>query len=159
MKKVFLCFFVCVASFAAMAQSAFVTTGGDASGIGGIVSYTVGQTAYQQETSANGSITEGVQQPYEISVVGIDEHSEITLQATVFPNPTSDYLTLAIDTENTNVQYELFLLNVNGQLLQKIETTDSHTILDISSVAEGIYFLRVQSQNQVLKSFKIVKIK
>jgi len=54
------------------AQEAVLATGADAAGSGGKVSYSVGQIAYTSQTGSNGSVTQGVQQPYEIfATVGV----------------------------------------------------------------------------------------
>ncbi|MCB0409870.1 MAG: hypothetical protein KDD29_06595, partial [Flavobacteriales bacterium] len=50
------------------AQENTVSSGGDALGVGGSASYSVGQVVYTTHTGVNGSIAQGVQQPYEISV-------------------------------------------------------------------------------------------
>lgn len=52
----------------AQAQQATTATGGNASGSGGPVAYSVGQVVYTTNTSSNGSVAQGVQQPYEISI-------------------------------------------------------------------------------------------
>lgn len=51
------------------AQESLNTTGNNDSNNNGSVSYSVGQITYQTNTGTNGSIIEGVQQPYKISVV------------------------------------------------------------------------------------------
>jgi hypothetical protein len=62
------------------AQEVIPAVGGNASGSGGSVSYSVGQVAYQTHTGTNGSVVEGVQQPYEISVLtAIEEAKNINL--------------------------------------------------------------------------------
>lgn len=48
------------------AQQTVPATGGNATGSGGTVNYTVGQAAYTTQTGSNGTITQGVQQPFEI---------------------------------------------------------------------------------------------
>jgi hypothetical protein len=53
----------------ALAQETATGTGGDATGTGGTSSYSVGQILYTTNTGTNGSINQGVQQPYEISIV------------------------------------------------------------------------------------------
>ena len=64
-----------------MAQSAIVPVGGDAQSSSGSVSYTVGQIAVQTAANSNGSfsVAEGVQQPYEIQAVGVDDYPQIVL--------------------------------------------------------------------------------
>lgn len=75
-----------------LSQNAIPATGGNASGSGGSVSYSVGQVTYLINTGTSGSVAQGVQQPYEISVVtGIEEASGIELEFSVYPNPASDF--------------------------------------------------------------------
>ena len=55
------------------AQETVPATGGDATRAGGSSSYTLGQVVYTTNTGTNGSVAQGVQQPYEISIsVGIE---------------------------------------------------------------------------------------
>lgn len=79
------------------AQEAVTSTGSMASGSGGTLNYSIGQVVYTTNTGTNGSVSQGVQQPYEISVVtGLKEAVEINLIVTAYPNPTIDYLTLEV---------------------------------------------------------------
>ncbi|MEN8230679.1 MAG: T9SS C-terminal target domain-containing protein, partial [Bacteroidota bacterium] len=80
------------------AQEAIPATGGNASGSGGSVSYTVGQVTYQTHSGTSGSIAEGVQQPYEIWVVtDIEEAAGINLSVNAYPNPVTDHLILTVE--------------------------------------------------------------
>ena len=67
-------------------QETIPTTGGSATGIGGSVSYTIGQVAFNtfRGTAATGSVVQGVQQPYEISIVK-KNMNENTLKLSVVP--------------------------------------------------------------------------
>ena len=56
------------------AQESVNSTGGNATGSGGTVSYTIGQVGYTTNTGSNGSVAQGVQQAYEILTVGINEN-------------------------------------------------------------------------------------
>src|SRR5687768_16691018 len=79
----------------AYGQSDFVTSGGDATGSGGSVAYTVGETFYTNSTGETGSISLGVQQPHVVIMIGVDPTtSDIT--ATLFPNPTASEIHLQI---------------------------------------------------------------
>jgi len=80
------------------AQEALPATGGNVSGSGGSVSYSVGQVVYKTHTGTSGTMAQGVQQPFEISVVnGIEEANGISLELSVFPNPVTDFIRLRID--------------------------------------------------------------
>ena len=75
------------------AQESPTASGGDATGSGGTVDYSVGQVAYITNVNASGTVSQGVQQAYEIFTVGIQE-AELNISLSVFPNPTADNLTL-----------------------------------------------------------------
>ena len=69
----------------ALAQNATVSAGGTATGSGGTLTFTIGQIA-DQKVDGNGQyIIEGVQQPYEIQTVGVDNYPNISLNAVVYP--------------------------------------------------------------------------
>ena len=73
------------------AQNTIPSSGGNASGSGGTVSYSIGQIVYTTNTGTNGTVAQGTQQPFEISVVtGIEEALNITLQCSVYPNPATE---------------------------------------------------------------------
>ncbi|MDI3479763.1 MAG: hypothetical protein PWQ43_1230 [Rikenellaceae bacterium] len=139
------------------AQESVNATGGNASGIGGSASYSVGQVAYQTYTSTNGSVAEGVQQPFEISVgTGLEEATGINLTISAYPNPTTDYLTLSIDNfDFSNLSYQLY--DMNGKLLQSEKITGNQTSIVMSNLAPATYFVKVVQSNKEVKTFKIVK--
>jgi hypothetical protein len=151
--------FIGITTTGILAQDAILTSGGRASGNGGTVNYTVGQIAYSTNSGTNGSVVEGIQQPYEISVISGIEHSEINL-ATISanPNPVVEYLNLNI-TENSidSGKYMVSLYDVNGKLLQTQKITIAETKIEMSQYKAGTYFLRVLSGDQLIKNFKIIK--
>ena len=126
------------------AQETIPTTGGEASGNNGSVCYTVGQVVFTTQTGKDGnSVAEGVQQPYEISVVtSITQAKDIKLLITVYPNPASCYLTIKVDNyETSNLQYSIY--NANGKLLQISKATGKKTLIEIDNLITGIYFLKI----------------
>jgi len=140
------------------AQQATTTAGGEASGSGGSASYTVGQVVYTSNVGTNGnSVTEGVQQPYEISVVtGIKEAKDINLSVSAYPNPTTNYLTVKVENyETTHLQYQVF--DINGNLLQKIKCTGNQTSINIQDYPAANYFVKVLDSEKAIKTFKIIK--
>jgi hypothetical protein len=140
------------------AQEAMTTAGGEASGSGGSASYTVGQVVYTTNVGTNGnSVTEGVQQPYEISVVtSIPEAKDINLSVSAYPNPATDYLTVKVENYKTaNLQYMVF--GINGKLLQTVKATGSETQIETSELVSGNYFVKVLDDKKEIKVFKIIK--
>ena len=139
------------------AQESVNATGGNASGEGGSANYSVGQIIYTTHTGANGSVTQGVQQPYEISVVtAIDEAKSINLSVSAYPNPTTDYLTLSIDElEISTMSYHVY--DVTGKLIQSEKITGNHTTIGMNNLVPATYFVKVIQGNQEVKTFKIIK--
>ncbi|MFC2111187.1 T9SS type A sorting domain-containing protein [Bacteroidota bacterium] len=139
------------------AQQVIPAAGGNATGSGGSVSFTVGQIVYSTQSGTNGSVAEGVQQPYEISeVMGIKEARDISLLCTVFPNPTNDFITLKI--ENYKIKNISYLLSdINGKLLDRSIITDEQTDIVMGNIPPGTYFLQIINKKRKIKTFKIVR--
>jgi hypothetical protein len=136
------------------AQESPTATGGEATGTGGTASYTVGQVVYTTNTGANGSVVQGVQQPFEISTaVGINE-TGINLELSVYPNPTANYLTLKTE-DNTNLSYQLY--DMQGKLIENKIVNSNATNISLAEQPSATYFLKVVKKNQIVKTFKILK--
>lgn len=139
------------------AQVAIPATGGDISGNGGSVSYTIGQVNYQAHSGTSGSVIEGVQQPYEISIVTSIARAEgINLLMSAFPNPTPDYLIL--DVKNYDISSLSFqIFGMNGNFLQSERITDIQTRIDLRDFSKATYCIKVMEGNKEVKVFKVIK--
>lgn len=139
------------------AQESVHASGGNASGSGGSVSYSIGQVSFQTYKSINGSISQGVQQPYEISVItAIENAKDINLLVSVYPNPASDYLTLEVNEFNlSNLSFRLY--DINGKLLQSGQITGIQTRIVMSNLIPSGYFVKVLQRSREVKTFKIIK--
>jgi hypothetical protein len=138
-------------------QSAVPATGGNASGAGGSSSYSIGQIVYSTLSGTTGTVAQGVQQPYEISVPTALENTEgITLEYKVYPNPTTGMLTLSLKPfDSGNFRFKLF--DINGLLLQEKKVESEITDISMDSYNPSIYFLRIIKDNLEVKVFKIIK--
>lgn len=139
------------------AQEAVTGSGGEASGSGGTVSFSVGQVVYTTNNGVGGSVAQGVQQPYEISVItAIDQNMEINLACSAFPNPTADYLILKVDqVENQNLSYTLY--DIHGKALQDSQIKNMETKISMVNFSPSTYFLKVTNNKKEVKTFKIIK--
>ena len=142
------------------AQTSVNATGGNASGSGGSASYSLGLVVYTTNIGANGSVAQGVQQPFEISVVtAIEEAKGINLSVTAYPNPTTDFLQLKVDASTTlsiqSMSYQLY--DMNGKLLQSEKITGNQTSIVMSNLVPANYFVKVIQANKEVKTFKIIK--
>ena len=143
------------------AQSDIVPLGGTATGNGGTVTYAIGQIAVQSYEESGVIISEGVQQPYEIQIIGVDDYPSITLNAMVYPNPTVGNIQLTIYNEQftmNNGSWEVNVFDMNGKLLFAKKIEGENTEIPMSHLAAGTYFVNVVSEKQVMKSFKVVKM-
>lgn len=139
------------------AQEAILTSGGIASGNGGIVSYTIGQVFYSTSLGTNGSVTEGVQQTFEFELIeGIEQANGIKLISNAYPNPTIGHLTLSIENYNREkLSYQLF--DTGGKLIEIKKIKENKTSISMTNFVPAIYFLIVTDGQKEIKSFQIIK--
>lgn len=160
MKKLYFLFIFLWGMTAVYAQSAIVPVGSDAQSNSGSVSYTVGQIAVQTTANSNGSISvaEGVQQPYEIMTLGVDDYPQIALNAVVYPNPTENIAQLQLNGfEIPASGLRAILYDGNGKQLRFVTVTDDLTTFQIGQYATGTYYLELRDESRVLKTFKLIR--
>ena len=143
-----------ILSIGIKAQEAVPATGGDALGSGGSSSYTVGQAVYTTHTGTNGSVAQGVQQSYEISVItGVNER-DVHLEMSIYPNPTTNYLQLKVeDLEGLSFQ----LSDLQGKVIENKKVTTTTSNITMEEFPKAIYFLTVIKNNKPVKTFKVIK--
>lgn len=153
LKTILLLFFV---PLGLIAQSVLPASVGSASGTGGTACYTVGQMVTITNTGLSGSVTQGVQQPYEVIIIsGLDETS-INLICATYPNPTKDYLSLKIESQQQN-HLIATMYDLNGKALIVKAITELETKFTMTSLNSGVYFLKISDNKKEIKSFKIIK--
>ena len=137
----------------AKAQQVVTTAGEFFEGENASLSWTMGELITATFTEGANQLTQGQQQT-SFYFTGIDDvlyFSSIQL----YPNPTIDYLT--IETDETNLTYALS--NSIGQIVQNGEISQKSQNIDVSSIADGIYFITLTSKTQSNQSqvFKLIK--
>lgn len=141
----------------AYSQNATLSSGGEAYGSNGLISYSVGQTVFKAQNGSNGSVLQGVQQAFEISVIlGLDEAIGINLLMSVYPNPAIDVLTLQVEQYSLD-QLSYFLFDLSGRLLEEKKVQNNQTNIDLNGLPSSVYLLKIKSKNREIKNFKIVK--
>ena len=137
-------------------QESTNASGGDASGTGGTVAYSVGQVVYTSNNGSGGTVDQGVQHAYEIFTVGIKE-TALNISLTAFPNPTTENLTLQIsDYKNEKLSYQLF--DMQGKQLSNGQVTAQQTQINMNGLPSATYFINVVNQeNKKFQSYKIIK--
>jgi hypothetical protein len=140
----------------ALAQQALVSVGGDASADNGSISFTVGQLVFTEHNGNGGTLTQGVQQPVELYTL----HTILTDPADdslkLYPNPATDVIVLLLK-HTGNVRSYYSLCDVSGKCLIKGAIQHIQTQINVSNISSGIYLLKVITNHNTIKTFKIVK--
>lgn len=145
-------------TFEMEAQTSVNAAGGNiASGASGSVSYSVGQTVYITNNGTIGSEAQGVQQPFEISeVLSSENFPQLVQDLVVFPNPTTNQLFLSLK-NNDNAPIDYQIIDLNGKVLISEKNIANETTIPVENLSASIYFLKITTLNQEVKTFKIVK--
>ena len=84
--------------------------------------------------------------------VGID--SWLANSVTLYPNPAKEVVNVQCTMHNVQLGGELHLFDVYGKLLQIVPVTGETTAINVSGLADGMYFVRVATdQGMVTKTF------
>ncbi len=137
-------------------QYSLNAAGGNGTGNGGSVAYSIGQMVFTSQKSSSGSVDQGVQHVYTIESLasnGIDKSKSHFL---VFPNPVVDILVLKNDKNDHAIKYQF--LDTSGKSLLYGNSNSKETRINMSSIPTGTYIMIISSdQNQTLETFKIIK--
>ena len=141
------------------AQSNVITSGANANGAAGSVSFTIGQLDYINANSTAGDINQGVQQPFEIyKVTGIDDMQLAGLDIQISPNPSFGAMTLLINGasfEQKKLSYSI--QSINGDRLAYQSITNRQTPIKLEHLAAATYFLTIYAEQVKIATYKIVK--
>jgi hypothetical protein len=64
---------------------------------------------------------------------------------TIYPNPSTNNLTI-----ETLQRSDIEILNIEGQLIKSLAANNNKTIVDISALAKGMYFVKVKTDKGVV---------
>lgn len=138
------------------AQQSINTSGGNATGSSGTVSYSVGQVAYMAHAGTTGSVAQGVQHAFEIFNLDLEEVESSNVSVLVYPNPTAEFLTLEVkDLDHSTLGYQLY--DLQGRLLKSEPMTDQKTKVDMRTLPSATYFIKMSQGKTTIQSFKIIK--
>ncbi len=140
----------------AKSQNGFSASAGNAGGEGGSVSFTVGQINHLAVSGSAGTIFQGIQLPFEISVVTGIENPDIDLIWAVYPNPAADFIILKTGASDSEKFFCRFY-DLTGNLLIDTKLSGEDSRIDLGNLKPGTYFLRISDNINNLKIFKIIK--
>ncbi|MDW3650039.1 MAG: T9SS type A sorting domain-containing protein [Bacteroidia bacterium] len=140
----------------ALGQTSVNASGGQASGSGGSVSFSIGQVLFTAHQGNTHKKSLGVQQAAEIFLnVGLEEDL-LNFQAAAYPNPTIRDVILSIP-EVMGKKLDYVILDMAGRQVSRGSISQTETSISFKSFPKGRYFLRVSLENHTAKSFNIIK--
>lgn len=149
MKAFIFCILVSL-SFISRGQQGIVSAGGDASGSGGSISYSVGQVVY----SNNDFVNEGLQQPFEIFIISVDD-SFLAVQLNLYPNPTSQELFIEMNNFSEGITANVY--DADGSLIDTIRLRSAKTSIPVRDWAAATYFVRLTDEAGRSAGYSVVK--
>ena len=155
--KLFFLFLLLTGLSGLHAQETTLSSSGNLTGSDGTVSYSVGQVIYLTKSGTEGTISEGVQLPFEILIpTGIEDEKGITLECLLYPNPADKYVKLKIENHDVgSLSYQLY--NINGLLLKNMKVGGNETLIPMDDLEKATYFLVITENEKTLKTFQVIK--
>ena len=159
MKVIYFLWLVFCLAHPLSAQKGFVSSGGDIHYPNGTVAYSIGQVAFEPFTHEAGNINPGLQQPFQLSIVGInglDWHSRLLL----YPNPADQNIYLQFSSDEITIQAKEFFARVydmQGNLLFTQRLKDEVNKISISALPAAMYFIQIWQANRFIRSVSFSK--
>jgi hypothetical protein len=90
-----------------------------------------------------------------IEISNEDElNSESIYGVKIYPNPANDIFTIEIVAEE-EIHYQFNIFDITGKCIIISEITDKIKSIDVSGLAEGIYYLTLKSDDEIIETRKI----
>lgn len=123
-------------------------TGNSISNGSNSLDYSLGEILIETLSDSSFYCTQGLLQPNYNSTIGIVEISRN--EVNVYPNPTSDKITIR---SSTTLKTEI--VNLLGEIIGEYNSND----ISIQEFENGIYYLKIfNSKNELIKSQTIIKL-
>ena len=141
--------------------SAVTSSGGKLTQSNGSLSFTVGELVVETQTDGNGNalgggFTNG--STSSTTITAIKQPNPSLLSMDIYPNPTSDMLTLDIKHVAEDA-YTINIIDINGKQVYDARHAGLSGIININvaPLARGTYLLKMMSnKNELLGSYQIV---
>ena len=153
MKKTTLFAGLFLLSVALNAQEGISTQGDSYSNGTNTIDYTIGEPVIATVSDGTNELTQGFHQTL-LTITSIED-LDVNFSVNIFPNPTSEYVTLDID-KYEGLTYRLF--DVTGKLIKQEVITQTTTKVNVSDYPKGTYLISlIHQENKKIKTYKIIK--
>lgn len=89
------------------------------------------------------------------STVGVKEHSKNLVNVKVYPNPAKHKCTVEFK-EELKQTHVLYVCDIEGKIMLSKDINSKTTVLDIGQFAKGNYFVKIERDNQLVYSQKLL---
>jgi hypothetical protein len=111
--------------------------------VGVQLSWTTGESMIDTYTAGGSMITQGFHQT-QLTITAVEEQNPHNLQVSIYPNPTSEQLTISIPENENDMTMNLF--DMNGKLILSEQLSGTEKRLNVSALADAYYILQLQSE-------------
>jgi hypothetical protein len=110
------------------------------------------ENAYLETATLYSVVACSVNVPFDgCTSLSLNEVTDNTL--IVYPNPANDKFT--IESSNDDVQL-IEIIDMNGRVMSQIQMNGTTVTVDASGMLSGIYFVKITSNNQSIKTIKLI---
>lgn len=106
-------------------------------------------------TGTNGCASTGTTGVLVIVCTGLQNNTVVAENVQIMPNPTNGIINVVLTSKSDNMYFEV--LDVTGKVVLRETLTQYNTIVDATSLANGLYAYRIMSADKALKQGKLVK--
>ena len=139
-------------AYSAFSQSGFVASGGSSNTNSLDIDYSIGQVFYQN-TSRYISYKEGILQSFYVDG-DVIEFDFISLKA--YPNPTTNRIFISLGIDDIGA-LSYSVSSVAGAYIMEGVIDSNPFPLDVSTLANGVYFVHIFKKEKLNKTIKIIK--
>ena len=119
--------------------------------------WSIGEGVTETFTGGDFILTQGFHQSnYEIT--GLENINYDGINILVYPNPATDLI--SVEFKNSTFKGhigDLIITDINGSILQSKTVFSNIEQFNFIYYAKGVYFIHLRQDNQLIKSFKIIK--
>lgn len=90
------------------------------------------------------------------TTIGINEKNSLDDNVRLFPNPTSNIISVEFQNEINYTPKKISILNILGEEIYSTSTSENKIKVDMEKWVSGIYIFQIQSENKVINK-KIIK--
>ena len=146
--------FLLLTSLSVTAQEVIATQGDSYSNTSGSIDFTVGEVVINTGTDGSNSITQGFHQS-NWKFVGVEDHTP-NYEVSIFPNPTEEVLNIKTS-KFENVKYTMY--DTQGKLVLQGKLSAEQTTIQVTRIAAGSYSLVLNTGKQILKTYRLIKLR